>query len=66
MKGPMETGKKFGEPFFSKGLKGPITDSKIQKVVDFYLKINKDPGPDKFQAERIKTIPPEQIRILQR
>jgi hypothetical protein len=34
-------------------------------VVDFYLKNSKDPGPDKFQAELIKTMSPEQIRVLQ-
>ena len=58
-------GKKIGEPFFSKGLKGPLTDSEMQKVVDFYLKNSKAPGPDTFQAELIKTMPPEQIRVLQ-
>ena len=36
MKGPMETVKKIGEPFLSKDLKGPLTDSEMQKVVDFY------------------------------
>jgi hypothetical protein len=50
---------------FSKGLKGSLTNSEIQKVVDFYLKSIKSPGPDKFQAELIKTMPPEQIRVLQ-
>ena len=39
-------------------MKNPYTE--IQKVVDFYLKINK------FQAELIKTMPPEQIRVLQK
>ncbi len=38
----------------------------MQKVVDFYLKINKSPGPDKFQAELIETMPTEQIRVLQK
>ena len=66
MKGPMETGKKIGEPFFSKVLKGPLTDSEMQKVVDFYLKNNKDPGPDKFRVELIKTMSPEQIQVLQK
>jgi hypothetical protein len=64
MRRPMEMGKKIGEPFFSKDLKGPLTDSEMQKVVDFYLKNSKAPGPDKFQAELIKTMPPEQIRVL--
>ena len=41
MRRPMEMGKKIGEPFFSKGLKGPLTDSEMQKVVDFYLKNSK-------------------------
>ena len=66
MKRPMETGKKIGEPFFSKGLKRPLTDSEMQKVVDFYLKNSKTPGPDKFQEELIKTLPPEQIQVLQK
>ena len=61
----METDKKIGEPFFSKGLKRPLTDSEMQKVVDFYLKNSKTPGPDKFKVELIKTMPPEQIRVLQ-
>jgi hypothetical protein len=65
MRNPLASGKKIEEPFFSKGLKGPLTDTEMQKVVDFYLKINKAPGPDKFQAELIKTMPPEQIRVLQ-
>jgi hypothetical protein len=30
------------------------------------LKINKSPGPDIFQAKLIKTMPPEQIRVLQK
>jgi hypothetical protein len=66
MRNPLESGKKIEEPFLSKGLKGPLTDTEMQKVVDFYLKINKSPGPDKFQAELIKTMPPEQIRVLQK
>ena len=65
MRNPLASGKKIEEPFFTKGLKGPLTDTEMQKVVDFYLKINKAPGPDKFQAELIKTMPPEQIRVLQ-
>ncbi len=66
MRNPLESGKKIEEPFLSKGLKGPLTDTEMQKVVGFYLKINKSPGPDKFQAELIKTMPPEQIRVLQK
>ncbi len=57
MRKPVESGKKVEEPFLSKGLKGPLTDTEMQKVVDFYLKINIAPGPDKFQAELIKTMP---------
>jgi hypothetical protein len=66
MRNPLESGKKIEEPLCSKGLKGPLTDTEMQKVVDFYLKINKSPGPDKFQAELIKTMSPEQIRVLQK
>jgi hypothetical protein len=66
MRNPLESVKKIEEPLFSKGLKGPLTDTEKQKVVDFYLKINKSPDPDKFQAELIKTIPLEQIRVLQK
>ena len=62
----MESGRKIEEPFFSKDLKGPLTDTEMQKVVDFYLKINKVSGPDKFQAELIKTMTPGQIRVLQK
>ncbi len=39
-----------------KGLKGPIKDSEMQKIADHYLKNNKAPGSDSFQAELIKTI----------
>ena len=48
-----------------KGLKGPIKDSEMQKFADHYLKNNKDPGPDSFQAELIKTMPPEQLKVIQ-
>ena len=51
MKRPMETVGKIGQ--------------EMQKVVDFYLKNIKTPGPDKFQEELIKTMSPEQIRVLQ-
>ena len=54
MKGTMETVKKIGQLFFSKDLKGPLTDSEMQKVVDFYLKNNKTPGPDKFQENLLE------------
>ena len=48
-----------------KGLKGPIKDSEMQKIADHYLKNNKDPGPDSFQVELIKTMPPEQLKVIQ-
>jgi len=49
-----------------KGLKGPVKDSEMQKIADHYLKNNKAPGPDSFQAELIKTMPPEQLKVIQR
>jgi hypothetical protein len=48
-----------------KGLMGPIKDSEMQKIADHYLKNNKVPGPDSFQAELIKTMPPEQLKVIQ-
>ena len=48
-----------------KGLKGPIKDSEMQKIADHYLKNNKAPGPDSFQVELIKTMPPEQLKVIQ-
>ena len=48
-----------------KGLKGPIKDSEMQKIADHYLKNNKAPGPDSFQTELIKTMPPEQLKVMQ-
>ncbi len=39
-------------------------DSEMQKVANFYLKIGKAPGPDNIQAELIKTMPPEQLRVI--
>ena len=48
-----------------KGLKGPIKDSEMQKFADHYLKNNKAPGPDSLQAELIKTMPPEQLKVIQ-
>lgn len=50
----------------SKGLKGPVKDSEIQKIVDNYLKNIKTPGPDSFPAELIKTMPPEQLKVIQK
>ena len=37
----------------------------MQKVTSFYLKIGKAPGPDNIQAELIKTMSPEQLRVIQ-
>ncbi len=48
-----------------KGLKGPIKDSEMQKISDHYLKSNEAPGPDSFQAELIKTMSPEQLKVIQ-
>jgi hypothetical protein len=45
-------------------LKGPIKDSEMKKITDHYLKNNKAPGPDSFQAELIKTMPPEQLTVI--
>jgi len=58
--------RKIGQLLFSKGLKGPITDSELQKVVDYYLKYNKDPGSDTFQADFIKTMLTEELKVFQR
>jgi hypothetical protein len=48
-----------------KGLKGTIKDSEMQKITDHYLKNNKAPGPDSFQTELIKTMSPEQLKVIQ-
>ena len=53
-----------GPQALGKGLKGPIKDSEMQKIADHYLKNNKAPGPDSFQAELIKTMPPEQLKVI--
>jgi hypothetical protein len=45
-------------------LRGPLTDSEMQKVSNFYLKLGKDPGPDNIQAELIKTMTPDQLRVI--
>ena len=49
----------------ARGLKGPVKDYEMQKISDNYLKNNKAPGPDSFQTELIKTIPPEQLKVIQ-
>ena len=50
----------------SKGLRGPVKDSEMQKISDNYLKNNKAPGPDSFQAELIKTMSPKQLQVIQK
>ena len=50
----------------SQGLRGPVKDSEMQKIADNYLKNNKAPGPDSFQAELIKTMSPTQLKVIQR
>jgi hypothetical protein len=37
----------------------------MRKIADNYLKNNKAPGPDSFQAELIKTMPLEQLKVIQ-
>ena len=37
----------------------------MQKVAGHYLKNNKAPGPDSFQTELMKTMPPEQLKVIQ-
>jgi hypothetical protein len=37
----------------------------MQKICDHYLKNNKSPGPDSFQDELIKTMPSEQLKVIQ-
>jgi hypothetical protein len=48
-----------------RGLKGPIKESEMQKISDQYLKNNKAPGPDSFQTDLIKTMSPEQLKVIQ-
>ncbi len=49
----------------ARGLKDPVKDSEMQKNSDNYLKNNKVSGPDSFQTELIKTMPPEQLKVIQ-
>ena len=37
----------------------------MQKIADHYLKNNKAPGLDSFQTELIKTMPSEQLKVIQ-
>ena len=59
MQEPLLKGKKVNPLVSPKGLTGPVTDSEMQKVVDFDLKKDKAPGPDSFRPELIKTMPKE-------
>jgi hypothetical protein len=64
MKESIGKGKKIDNSTHPSSLRGPLTDSEMQKVSNFYLKIGKAPGPDNIQAELIKTMPPEQLRVI--
>jgi len=64
LKASIEKGKKMGQDTSPNSLRGPLTDSEMQKVANFFLKIGKAPGPDNIQAEFIKTMPPEQLRVI--
>ncbi len=64
MKKSMGKGKKIENNTNPSSLRGPLTDSEMKKVANFYLKIGKSPGPDNIQAELIKTMPPEQLRVI--
>jgi len=64
MKESIGKGKKIQQNTNPGSLRGPLTDSEMQKVANFYLKIGKAPGPDNIQAELIKTMPPEQLRVI--
>ena len=64
MRVSIDKGKKIGQNTSPKSLRGPLTDSEMQKVANFYLKIGKAPGPDNIQAELIKTMPPEQLNVI--
>jgi hypothetical protein len=64
MKESIEKGKKINNSTHPSSLRGPLMDSEMQKVANFYLKIGKAPGPDNIQAELIKTMPPEQLRVI--
>jgi hypothetical protein len=63
MKDSIEKGKKIGQNTSPNSLRGPLTDSEMQKVVNFYLKIGKAPGPDNIQGEPIKTMSPGQLNV---
>ena len=53
LKSALSTSRIADPALLAKGLKDPIKDSEMQKVVDNYLKNNKAPGSDSFQAELI-------------
>ena len=64
MRDSIEKGRKIGQSTSPSSLRGPLTESEMQKVANFYLKIGKAPGPDNIQAELIKTMPPEQLHVI--
>jgi len=64
MKDSIEKGKKIGQNTSPNSLRGPLTDSAMQKVANFYLKIGKAPGPDNIQAELVKTMQSKQLRVI--
>ena len=64
MRDSIGKGKKIGQNTNPSSLRGPLTNSEMQKVANFYLKICKAPGPDNIQAELVKTMPPEQLRVI--
>ncbi len=56
MRDSIGKGKKIGQNTNPNSLEGPLTNSEIQKVSNFYLKIGKAPEPDNVQAELVKTM----------
>ena len=64
MRASIDKDKKIGQNTSPNSLRGPLTDSEMQKVTNFYLKIGKTPGPDNIQAELIKTMSPEQLSVI--
>ena len=67
MRDSIEKGKTIGQNMSPNNFRtrGPLTDLEIQKVTNFYPKIGETPGPDNIQTELIKTIPPEQLNVIQ-
>ncbi len=50
MRESIRKGKKIEQNTNPNSLRGPLTDSEMQKVANFYLKIGKAPGPDNKSA----------------